>query len=230
MTAEARYPIVLFDLDHTLFDFEASKRATFTEIMASLGRDDASSLLPELSRVERPLWRGLEAGELTLDTLNRRRFADFVEATDIDADSEALAVAYLAGLGRNGGLLPGARSLLDQLGDSHQLALVSNGYSEVQRARLENFDLGDYFDAVVISSEIGVAKPDTRFFDETLRQLGDPDRSDILMVGDSLTSDIDGGIAAGLDTCWFNPTAAAPPVDRSITHVVTSLDEIGTIV
>ena len=85
------------------------------------------------------------------------------------------------------------------------LALVTNGLSEVQRTRIERLDLGRYFDAVVISSEVGAAKPSTEIFDLAFELLGSPAKASALMVGDSLTSDIQGGINYGIATCWYNP-------------------------
>ncbi len=223
------YPFVLFDIDHTLFDFEAGKAVAFAAVLREQGIDDPKPLEPIFSAVEQPLWRGLEQGELTLDTLNDARFAGLVERAGLDADPSAMANAYLAWLGRSGGLIDGARRLLDTLAGRCVLGLASNGYSAVQRARIDNFDLAPYFDAVVISDEIGVAKPDTRFFDEAIRQLGNPEPSDVLMVGDSLSSDMEGGRRSGTATCWFNPSAQPAPAEP-LDHVVTHLDEVASIV
>lgn len=226
----ARYPVVLFDLDHTLFDFEASKRVAFAEVLSAEGIADGDGLIGEFTAVERPLWRQLEAGELTLRTLNDARFAALVEHAGLDADPARMARNYLFWLGCSGGLLPGARELLDALHGTCTLGLVSNGYSEVQRARLPHFDLDRYFDTVVVSSEIEVAKPDPRFFDHALDALGRPEARDVLVVGDSLTSDIRGAAAAGLPTCWYNPLGLAVPETPPIDHVVATLDDVAPIV
>jgi FMN phosphatase YigB (HAD superfamily) len=87
-----------------------------------------------------------------------------------------------------------------------RLALITNGLHDVQRPRLENSPIRDFFEMVAISEEIGAAKPDPRFFDYVLQKIGNPSRSDVLVIGDSLTSDIQGGMNAGLDTCWYNPS------------------------
>ncbi len=224
------YPIVLFDFDHTLFDFEASKLVAFREVLAAEGYDNAAEYLDHFRAVERPLWARLEQGDLTLDTLNDERFARLVEATGLDADPSRMASGYLHWLGRSGGLLPGARALLEELQSTHTLGLVSNGYSEVMRARLPNFDLEHYFDVVIVSSEVGAAKPDPQFLDAAFAELGQPDRATVLLVGDSLTSDMAAAHNYGLSSCWYNPALAEAPASPPITHIVQHLDEIPAIV
>jgi len=170
------YRYVLFDLDHTLFDFEASKVEAFAEVMAIEGHENHDELRSILSTVERPLWQEVERGERNVDDLNRLRFARLNETAGLDADVDRMAANYLDGLGRSGGLFPGARELLTELQMDCTLGLITNGYGEVQRPRLVNFDIGHFFDAIVISGELGISKPDPRFFDDALRQLGNPAR------------------------------------------------------
>lgn len=235
--ASPAFDAVVFDLDHTLFDFEASKRAAFLAILRGHGLahgddpDAASDLVDRFTEWAHPLWQGLEAGELTLETLNIRRFSILVERAGLDADAASMADDYLVELGRHGGLLPGARRLLDDLAArGTPMALASNGYGEVQRARLTTFDLGRYFDAVVISGETGLAKPDPAFFEPLLADLGRPDPGRTLMVGDSLSSDMAGGRAAGMTTCWFRPGGFDGDLPTSVDHVVATLGPIADLV
>lgn len=228
-----RYPVVLFDLDNTLSDFTSAQAAALPALLADHGVTDGHEFLPTFTRLAAPLWGQLEAGELTLETLNGERFRLFVEHTGLDLDPAVLAPQYLAWLGRSGALWPGATDLLDQLHGQVVMGLVTNGYSEVQRPRLDKFELGHYFASVTVSSEIGHAKPSRAFFDVALGALGNPDPSTVLVVGDSLSSDIAGGEAAGCATCWFNPNgqpAPEPSTSPRIDHVATSLDDVATIV
>lgn len=172
----------------------------------------------------------MERGELGLDQLNDERFRLFVDQTGIDADPVLLAPAYLRWLGTSGGLVDGARELLDDLHGDVRLGLITNGYSEVQRPRLLKFDLEKYFEAVVVSSEIGHAKPHTDFFAVAFERLGDPDPASVLVVGDSLSSDIAGGVNAGTATCWYNPTSAPRPAAPRIDHIVNDLAAVAPIV
>lgn len=230
------FEIVLFDLDHTLFDFEASKAAAFEQVLSGVGVADPSKLLDVFEQVERPLWNGLEQGSLTLETLNDERFRmlcgtpQFRSATSLSPDPQDLASDYLGWLGKSGGLLPGARAVLDALLGNCRMALVSNGYGVVQRARLNNFDLGKYFEVVVVSDEVGAAKPHPDFFSETFKQLGNPPKTSALMVGDSLTSDMAGGSNYGIKCCWFNPFNKPQTGPHKLDFVVTDLESIAAIV
>ncbi len=226
----ARYPIILFDLDHTLFDFNHSKHLAFAEVMTNAGydADRQAELITIFGEVEKPLWAGLEAGELTLDTLNLSRWAGLVERAELAEDRTALAAGYLDGLGRLGRLFPGARELLDVLVPDFRIALITNGYAEVQRARMINFDLGRYFDPIVISSEVGHAKPNVEYFDATFEMLGHPPKSDCVVIGDSLTSDIAGAQRYGLDCIWYNPSGQPAPAVAP-THTVQTLEEIAPL-
>ncbi|MGH1504044.1 MAG: HAD family hydrolase [Acidimicrobiales bacterium] len=230
------FDVVVFDLDHTLFDFELSKHLAFERLLDDHRVPDPDGdLVDRFSEWAAPLWRRLEDGTLTLATLNQERFELLVERAGLSADPAAMAVDYLALLGGLGGLLPGARDLLDTLASSGvRMALASNGYGEVQRARLDQFDLGRYFDAVAISGELGHAKPSPAFFERLFAELDRPDPAASLMVGDSLTSDMAGGRAFGMVTCWYAPQLGvrpAEPIERplSVDHVVTDLAAIADL-
>ena len=226
-----RYPVVLFDLDNTLSDHGSAQREALPALLAEHGVEDGDRPLDAFGRVAAPLWKRLEAGSMTLETLNDERFRLLVDERGLDLDAAALAPRYLELLGVSGRLLPGAVELLDQLHGRVRMGLITNGYSEVQRPRLRHFDLEHYFDAVVVSSEIGHAKPGVAFFDVAFEQLGRPDPSSVLVVGDSLTSDIAGGDAAGCATCWYNPSGAPLPADGPrVDHVVTDLAELPAVV
>lgn len=227
VSSTPRYPVVLFDLDNTLSDFTSAQIEAFPGLLAAHGVAEAESYLPTFKRLAEPLWDQIEAGTLTLETLNDERFRLLIEHTDIDLDPTVLASKYLGWLSTSGRLIPGAIDLLDTLEGTVRMGMITNGYAEVQRPRLERFGLTHYFESVTVSSEIGHAKPGQAFFDVALGQLGNPDPATVLVVGDSLSSDIAGGVNAGCATCWYNPgdkpiPAASPRVD----HVITDLVEL----
>jgi len=163
------------------------------------------------------------------DDVRVRRFEEFAATVGLDADPDEMAAMFVWGLGAHGDLYDGARDLLDTLADRARLAMVTNGLSEVQRARVERLGLDRYFEAVVISSEVGVSKPRPEIFDIAFGLLGGPPKESALMIGDSLSSDIRGGRDYGIATCWFNQHGTTPGPDDTSTHEVRSLAEIQSL-
>ncbi|MCL1693688.1 MAG: YjjG family noncanonical pyrimidine nucleotidase [Actinomycetia bacterium] len=223
-----RYTTLLFDLDHTLFDFDASETTAFSAALTRHGIEIADGYHELFVAINKALWVRVEAGEITPNDVRTVRFEQLFADVDIEADAEAIADDYIIGLGQYGDLYPGARGLLEQLSAEASLALVSNGIGQVVRDKVARLDLGSYFDAIVVSGEIGVAKPHTDFFDVAFDQLGQPDRATTLMIGDNLASDIQGGIAYGIDTCWYAPNAQAEPAVAP-TYRVEHLSEIPAV-
>ncbi len=225
----ARYPTVLLDLDHTLFDSDESERQAFRRALAAEGVEEPERHLDAYVHINTALWASVERGERSALDVKVRRFAELVDACAVDADPQRLADEFVAGLGACGELYPGAAHALDALAGAATLALVTNGLSEVQRSRIDRLDIGAFFATVLISGEVGVAKPSTAFFDLAFERLGGPDRAGALVVGDSLSADIAGGTAYGVATCWYNPHgrhAGSHPID----HEIARLDELPALV
>ena len=229
-----RYPIVLLDLDHTLLDSAASETAAFAETVRSIDQQPSDELFHCYSTINRALWASVERGELAPDELKLLRFEQFAEAIGADGEPADMASTFTAGLGNNGDLYPGARAVLEQLNEVATLAMITNGLSEVQRRRIDRLDLAQYFDAVIISAEVKTAKPGTEIFDLAFSALGEPERTEALMVGDSLTSDIQGGVNAGINTCLYAPKPVGPAAEIADgpipTHRITDLAELVPLV
>ncbi len=224
-----RYTTLLFDLDHTLFDFDASETAAFSAALHHAGIDVEDGFHGRFVTINKALWVRVEAGEITPDDVRTVRFEQLFAEAGVEADARAIADDYTVGLGAHGGLYPGARELLEELESQTTLALVSNGIGQVVRDKVARLDLDPYFDAIVVSGEIGIAKPHAGFFDVAFERLGHPDKEMTLMIGDSLTSDIAGGINYGIDTCWYAPNPS-PTRSATATYRVGSLEEIPPIV
>jgi YjjG family noncanonical pyrimidine nucleotidase len=221
------YPTVLFDLDHTLFDFDASEALAFAGALAVAGIDDPVPHLATYRRLNSALWAAAERGEIRSSTIRNLRFEQLALELGVEAAlAPAMADAFIAGLSAHGDLYPGVREVLEMLHERVTLAVISNGLGEVVHARLERLGIAEFFETVVVSSEVGVAKPDPVIFDAAFERLGRPDRSSALMVGDSLTSDIAGGNAYGVDTCWYNPNGRQPAVGDDFTHEIASLKQL----
>ena len=225
-----KYRLVLLDLDHTLLDSDASEALAFEQTMSIAGVADPSQHFGTYDQINRALWAAVERGEVSPSHVRLARFEQFAAATGLDLDPAAMADSFVTGLGMHGDLYPGARDALAALADRVSLALVTNGLSEVQRTRLERLDLAGFFDAVIISSEVGVSKPAPGIFDIAFQHLGSDDRTSALMVGDSLSSDIRGGLNAGIATCWYNPHGHQPGDHDRFDHQIESIDELPTIV
>ncbi len=226
-----RYPTVLFDLDHTLLDSDASLQLALTATLDDAGVPDPGSHYATFDMLNRALWKQVEAGTMTPPEVHIERFHQLVDALTIDVDPAGLADFYGHSLGAHGDLYPGARDLLDRLIETGAtMAMVTNGLSQVQRARIERLDLGHYFDAIVISAEVGTAKPGGDIFDLTFDALGNPDPAGAVMIGDNLPSDIKGGIDYGIATCWYNPDGKPSSPELSPTHTVTDLGTIHDVV
>jgi len=162
------------------------------------------------------------------DQLHQIRFQQFFEALDIKADPLAAASCFAESQIDAATLYPGAAQLIDQTCARSKTAIVTNGISSIQRGVLKTLGLDHTFDAIVISGEVGLNKPNPAFFDATFAALDVTDRSATVMVGDSLTSDIQGGTNAGIDTIWLNRLNANPGSTRP-THTVDSLEALARL-
>jgi YjjG family noncanonical pyrimidine nucleotidase len=224
------YATVLFDLDHTLLDSDESEAAAFAHAMRFAGVPDSEPLLDTYRQINQAMWAQVEAGTMLANDVRTKRFELFNRTAGIDADPVAMGEVFVAGLGSFGQLYPGAIEMLETVGEIAVLGLVTNGISDVQRARVSRLAIERFFDAIVISSEVAVSKPGPEIFDLAFEQLGRPDRSSTVMVGDSLTSDMAGGHGYGIATCWYNPHGAPPPSDFEVDHVVSRLGDVVSVV
>lgn len=200
------YEWIIFDMDGTLVDFDSAEDAAFTLTFNALKeRPDLRTLKKMYDRINHRLWRQMEEGLIGAAALRVERFRVFLDETGIEADPETLSDTYLAHLSGQHTLIPGAIQVLESLQGPYRLALMTNGFEVVQRKRIERTGIARFVEHVFISETVGFHKPDPRIFDHALEAMGSPRPQRVLMVGDSLESDILGGNRAGLDTCWFNP-------------------------
>ncbi len=197
--------------------------------MTEAGFAEPASLLDHYLVINREMWAAVERGEMQPTEVRRTRFDRFLAEIGADGDGYAMSERYARALAEETELFPDARGVIEQLAGTVTLGLVTNGLSDVQRTRIARLDLEHYFAAIVISGEIGHTKPGPEIFEIVFDQLGHPNKSDVLMIGDSLSSDIAGGNGFGIDTCWYNPHGAA--YDGVVpTHVATRLDQLPGLV
>ena len=211
------YEWILFDADDTLFHFDAF--SGLQRMFAGFGVDFTKPDYHAYQEINKPLWIEYQNGNLTAQQVQRQRFDHWADKLQIS--SQDLNSAFLAAMAEICTPLDGAVALLGALNGKAKLGIITNGFTELQRARLVRTGLGNHFDVLVISEEVGVAKPHRGIFEHALSMMGQPSGSDVLMVGDNPDSDILGGLNAGLDTCWLNVDNRLPP-DRKSTRLNSS--------
>lgn len=200
-----KYDVFLFDLDDTLMDFAESERNSFTNVFNANGFPNGLVDYRESYRaISSVLWDDLEQGRTSLAELKTERFKRLFLQHNLEIDAEVFGQTYLENLGKEVHLFEGVIEMLGSLEDS-RVAIVTNGFNDVQLARIGDSVLKDTFEAIFTSEAVGFQKPQVAFFEYVFQQLQITDKSRVLMIGDSLSSDILGGNNFGIDTCWFNP-------------------------
>lgn len=212
---------ILFDLDDTLFDFHADERTALEKTFAALKIPLDDAVCARYSVLNLAQWKALERGEITRAQVKLRRFELLFEELGYDPKQAVLAARiYHEYLAEDFHYMEGAPELLEELTGKYRMFLISNGTLSVQEGRLAKSGIGRYFDGIFISEVLGAEKPSREFFDLAFAEITDFDPDQAVIVGDSLTSDIQGGINAGVRTIWFNPKklSAVPeiPADHEL--------------
>ena len=225
-----RYRWILLDADGTLFDFAAAETAALSQTLVELGHKLDDRVREVYAQINAELWRQFEAGEVTSERLRVARFEQLLMELGIAREPEGVSDHYLDLLGQQARLLPHAERVVRHLATTCRLVLATNGIASVQRSRFARSTIRDCFEHVVISDEVGVAKPHGRFFAEAFSRMAQPDKSDVLMVGDSLGADILGGVRFGIDTCWVNPRGLAADGEARPTFTIARLPELLSVI
>lgn len=200
----SRFTTVLWDVDDTLLDFAYSQRHALEKCFHLAGMEVTETQLRRYAEINDAWWKRLELGEVTKEQLLTGRFVMFFQEFGIEGiDVEMFRQEYQAALGSVFSFLDDSLIICRKLRGKVKQYVITNGVSSTQRSKLNLSGLADSMDGIFVSEEIGCPKPDIRFFEHCLKHVGEKDREKILVVGDSLTSDIKGGIGAGLHTCWY---------------------------
>lgn len=202
-----RFDILLWDVDGTLLDFIAAEKAAVQTLFREFGLGECTDEMVErYSRINKEYWERLERGELSKPEILVRRFADFFASEGLDASkAPEFNEQYQVRLGDTVVFCDDSYELLSSLRGRVKQYAVSNGTVVAQTRKLRRSGFDRLLDGVFLSEELGHDKPATEFFDRVFAAIGEPDRERVLIVGDSLTSDITGGNRAGIRTCWYNP-------------------------
>ena len=217
---------LFLDLDDTILDFHKAERLAISRTFRSFGLEPTEQVLERYHVINRLHWERLERGELTRDQVLTGRFQMLFEELGIPAQPQAIAKGYEHNLGLGPYFLPGAKEALDALRGKYRLFLASNGTASVQHSRLTSAGLYPYFEEVFVSQALGANKPSRAFFDACAARIPGYDPRKALMVGDSLTSDILGGINAGMKTCWVCPRGAQGRPDIVPDYRIEALSQL----
>lgn len=222
------YKALLFDADNTLLDFTRSERDALTDTLLRFGLPVSEALIASYSRINDEHWKRLERGELTRDRLKVSRFSVFLEQNGFYADAERMAVEYCDCLATKSYLIEGAERVSKELANRYDLYVITNGNAAVQHGRFDPSPIRQYFKACFISDELGEEKPSAAFFHMVAERIEGFDANQTLVIGDSLTSDIQGGCNAGIDTCWYCPITKQIPeiVTPKPTYIIRELTEL----
>ena len=222
-----KYKVILFDADETLFDFKKSEREAFKNTMLEFNIDyDENYHLKIYQDINTAIWREFEQGHITQEDLKVERFKRLSSRLNITFDPALFAKSYMKYLATASFLYDDSVDLVESLNPSYTLSIITNGLKSVQENRIRKSTIAPYFDDIVISEEIAISKPNPKIFGHALKNINHTDKSKVLMVGDSLTSDIQGGINFGIDTCWYNPSKMKNKTNIRPTYEISNFNEL----
>ena len=221
--------IVLLDLDNTLIDFNECARHSIINIFEELGFSYTEKVFETFICENVKIWKRLEKGEITKSDLRANRWNIILGKLGIDYDGTIIEEKFENGVAQGAYAVDGAYELLDYLYPKYELYIVSNGFRFVQESRLKIGDFRKYFKDIFLSEDIGVQKPAKEFFDYCFEKLEQPKKEDVILIGDSLSADIIGGLNYGIDCIWFNKNNDKIPEDIKPTYIVDKLCDIEKI-
>lgn len=226
------YKYLLWDIDGTVLNFLASEAYAIRALFKKYNLGECSDeMIKMYSEINLKYWQMLEKGELTKQEILVGRFREFFKIIGVDINIvEEFNREYQITLGDHIEFVENAKDILLSQKGKYTLVAVTNGTKIAQEKKLRLSGLCDIFDAIFISENIGAEKPSKEFFDYVFEKLGITDKSEVLIIGDSLTSDMKGGYLAGIDTCWFNAEHNSNTLDFSVTYEIDRLDKIIDII
>ena len=217
---------VFLDLDDTLLDFLKAEAVALRRALREVGLDPTEEVISLYSSINKRHWELLEEKKITRPELLIRRFEVLYDTLGLELSGEKTQSYYGKFLGEGHFFIPGAEDQLEALKGKYRLFLVSNGNIPVQNGRLDSAGIRHYFENIFISEAVGVNKPDKAFFDHCFGAIEGFRPEESIIIGDSLTSDIRGGINAGIQTCWFNPAGKPGRADIVPDYEIRALGEL----
>lgn len=207
---------VLLDLDDTIFDFHKAETLAVSKTLKDMHIEPTQDVIRRYSELNLIQWKRLELGEIDRNEVKIGRYRNLFKELGVDASAKEAARIYEHYLSIGHYFLPGAEQMLKDLSKDYRLYLVSNGTASVQKGRIGSSDIPKYFQHIFISEIVGYNKPDIEFFKACFNQIPEFKKSETVIIGDSLSSDIQGGKNAGIYTLWFNPKHMPLPEDKHL--------------
>lgn len=217
---------VFIDLDDTILDFHRAEAEALRETLIELKVEPKPEIIERYSIINAGMWKLFEEGKINREQVLIWRFDIFFAELEIERSGIQAKNLYEERLGKGHFFVPGAQELLEELSAGYHLYLASNGTAAVQEGRIKSAGIAPFFQDIFISELIGFHKPQKEFFDFCFRKIPDFSEARTIIIGDSLTSDIKGGNAAGIYTCWFNPSGKPKEEDIPTDYEVRTLGEI----
>ncbi|WP_277586332.1 YjjG family noncanonical pyrimidine nucleotidase [Psychrobacillus antarcticus] len=225
-----RYDVLIFDLDDTLLDFGMTEHNAFRLLFEEYGLPNGlNDYLGSYKAISKVLWDDLENGRTTLTELKVERFKRLFIEHALDIEPVLFGQKYIENLGNEVHMMEGVEEMFASMKD-FRIALLTNGFKDAQHARVNGSPLKNLFEVIITSEETGFQKPQKEIFAYALEKLQISDPTRVLMIGDSLTSDIQGGNNFGIDTCWFNPNRKLNETDIQPTFEIHTWNTLAKIV
>lgn len=223
-----KYDTLFFDLDNTLLDFSSSERTAIRRVLEMNGIAATDETAALYSDINRRYWEAFERGEIPREAIFTGRFEELVKRLGVSADPKKLSADYFVCLSEGHDVIAGAREILEWArAEGIRIYATTNGVAKTQYKRISDSGLERFFNGVFISEEIGAKKPEKRFFEYVMARVPNCNKNRVLVIGDSLSSDILGGINSGLSSCWYNPAGNTGNIKP--TYEISSLDGLKDI-
>lgn len=219
---------ILWDVDATLLNFKEAEKAAIRNLFQKFEFGECTDeMLSRYSQINKTYWERLERKELTRAEVLEGRFRDFFGEVGLDVNqAAAFNEQYQTSLGDTIVFNDDSYEIIKSLRRKVKQYVVSNGTIIAQTKKLRLSGLGELMDGIFLSEELGVEKPDIRFFEKVFAEIEPADKSQTMIIGDSLTSDMQGGVNAGIVTCWYNPEHAPLRGDLKIDYEIDDLQKI----
>jgi len=219
------YQIYLLDIDNTLLDFDAAEEQGFIKMIQSYDLEFHDEMLSHYKKMNRHLWDLLEQGKIGREELLNTRFHEFFRLYDLEINGEEAEGRYRGHLGNTSDLIPGAKETLIKLNErGKHLYTASNGVYSTQIQRLKNAGIFHLFEGMFISEKVGYEKPSLHFYQHCFKNIPNFEKDKTIMVGDSISSDIQGAVGASIDSCLFSRDPE--PLPTAATHTIHDITEL----